>query len=259
MNVVNFDPTRVNEEIPEENAHVGIRVILADSQAIYRVGMKKVFALEDDIRVGAQVETLANLYAALQRYPTDVVVLEGQLIAGTIDAIPDLVRRSPDAKLIVQVVEADEANIVELYRRGVPGVVPRSISPDLLIKCVRKIADGETWIDNQSISWVIEAYRSQASSLTNPRAQPKLSKKELAIISCITRGMRNKEIAYQIGTTEQVIKNYLRKVYDKLGVSDRLELALYCLHHQLLKTYMQEPDPTVMAQAEPSAPLRAKM
>jgi DNA-binding NarL/FixJ family response regulator len=249
-----------NGAYEQASGGTGIRIILADSQAIYRVGMKKVFALEDDIRVVAQAETLANLHAALQRYPTDVVLLEGQMISGTIDAIPDLVRRSPDAKLIVQVAEADEANIVELYRRGVRGVVPRSISPDLLIKCVRKIADGETWIDNQSISWVIEAYRSQASSLTNPRTQPKLSKKELAIISCITRGMRNKEIAYQIGTTEQVIKNYLRKVYDKLGVSDRLELALYCLHHQLLKTYMQEPENGMpMPPAEQTTPLRAKM
>jgi DNA-binding NarL/FixJ family response regulator len=217
---------------PAAGAATGIRVILADSQSIYRVGMRKVF----------------------------VVVLEGQLIAGTIDAIPDLVKRSPDAKIIVQVVETDEANIVELYRRGVRGVVPRSISPDLLIKCIRKIADGETWIDNQSISWVIEAYRSQATSLTSPRNQPKLSKKELAIISCITRGMRNKEIAYQIGTTEQVIKNYLRKVYDKLGVSDRLELALYCLHHQLLKTYLQEhPESFPMIPEVSPAPLRAKM
>lgn len=236
-----------------------IRVVLADSQAIYRVGIKKVFALEDDIRVVAQAESLANLHAALQRYPTDVVLLEGQMIAGTIDAIPELMKRAPEAKLIVQVVEADESNIVELYRRGVRGVVPRSISPDLLIKCVRKIADGETWIDNQSISWVIEAYRSQASSLTNPRVQPKLSKKELAIISCITRGMRNKEIAYQIGTTEQVIKNYLRKVYDKLGVSDRLELALYCLHHQLLKNYSQDAEVVQMPAATQVTPLRAKM
>jgi DNA-binding NarL/FixJ family response regulator len=254
----NSDKTSNNGQ-EQSGATTGIRVVLADSQAIYRVGMKKVFALEDDIRVVAQAETLANLHAALQRYPTDVVLLEGQLIAGTIDAIPEIVRRSPDAKLIVQVVEADEANIVELYRRGVRGVVPRSIAPDLLIKCVRKIADGETWIDNQSISWVIEAYRSQASSLTNPRAQPKLSKKELAIISCITRGMRNKEIAYQIGTTEQVIKNYLRKVYDKLGVSDRLELALYCLHHQLLKAYMQEPESMPIPPASEVTPLRAKM
>jgi DNA-binding NarL/FixJ family response regulator len=236
-----------------------IRVILADSQSIYRVGMKKVFALEEDIRVVAQAESLTNLQAALERYPTDVVLLEGQLIAGTIDAIPELLKIAPDVKMIVQVVENDESNIVELYRRGVRGVVPRSISPNLLIRCVRKIFEGETWIDNQSISWVIEAYRSQANSLTNPRVQPKLSKKELAIISCITRGMRNKEIAYQIGTTEQVIKNYLRKVYDKLGVSDRLELALYCLHHQLLKNYAPESETMPLAQIIPITPLRAKM
>src|SRR6201994_2450 len=233
----------------------GIRVILADSQAIYRVGMRKIFALEDDIRVVAQAENLDNLYAALQHFPTDVVVLEGALINGAADAIPEFVRRAPDAKLIVQVSESDETNTVELYRRGVRGVVPRSISPDLLIKCVRKIAAGETWIDNQSISWVIDAYRAQAASLTNPRTQPRLSDKELAIIACITRGMRNKEIAYQIGTTEQVVKNYLRKVYDKLGVSDRLELALYCLHHQILK---QETAAAEMAFVDPGVPLRGE-
>jgi len=255
MTVVDISSNEALEmEEDDREGNAAIRIILADSQAIYRVGMRKVFALEDDIRVVAQAETLQNLYAALQRFPTDVVFLEGQLLAGTIDAIPELVRRAPEAKLIVQLSEADEANTVELYRRGVRGVVPRSISPDLLIKCVRKIADGETWIDNQSVSWVIDAYRSQATSLTNPRTQPKLSKKELAIISCITRGMRNKEIAYQIGTTEQVIKNYLRKVYDKLGVSDRLELALYCLHHQLLKKYnSEEPVP---AGAEMGLPAR---
>jgi DNA-binding NarL/FixJ family response regulator len=57
----------------------------------------------------------------------------------------------------------------------------------------------------------------------------------MAIITCITQGKRNKEIAYQLGTTEQVIKNYLRKIYDKLGVSDRLELALYCLHNKIIQ------------------------
>jgi hypothetical protein len=68
--------------------------------------------------------------------------------------------------------------------------------------------------------------------------------------------MRNKEIAYQIGTTEQVVKNYLRKIYDKLGVSDRLELALYCLHHQLLKP---EPGNEGVIFTDPGIPLRAKL
>jgi two-component system, NarL family, nitrate/nitrite response regulator NarL len=217
-----------------------IRVILADSQAIYRVGIRKVFALEDDLRVVAQADTLENLRLAIERYPSDIVLLEGSLLTGTANIIPELLRAAPDVKLIVQAVAADENQTVELYRRGVRGIVSRSISPDLLVRCVRRIAAGETWIDNQSVSWVIEAYRAQASALVNPRTQPKLSPKEMAIITCITQGKRNKEIAYQLGTTEQVIKNYLRKIYDKLGVSDRLELALYCLHNKIIKSDADE-------------------
>ena len=90
-------------------------------------------------------------------------------------------------------------------------------------------------LDNQGVNWVIEAYRAQAASLTAPRARSRLSDKEMLIVSCVTQGMRNKEIAQQVGTTEQVVKNYLRKIYDKLGVSDRLELALYCIHHRLME------------------------
>jgi two-component system, NarL family, nitrate/nitrite response regulator NarL len=217
-----------------------VRIILADSQAIYRVGIRKVFALEDDLRVVAQADSLENLRSAIGRYPTDIVLLEGGLLAGTANAIPELIRLAPDVKLIVQAVSADENYTVELYRRGVRGIVSRSISPDLLVRCVRRIAAGETWIDNQSVNWVIEAYRAQAAALVSPRSQPRLSPKEMAIITCITQGKRNKEIAFQLGTTEQVIKNYLRKVYDKLGVSDRLELALYCLHNKIIQTDADE-------------------
>jgi DNA-binding NarL/FixJ family response regulator len=212
-----------------------IRIILADSQAIYRVGIRKVFALEDDLRVVAQADTLENLRGAIERYPSDIVLLEGSLLAGTANVIPDLLRVAPDVKLIVQAVAADESYTVELYRRGVRGIISRSISPDLLVRCVRRIAAGETWIDNQSVNWVIEAYRAQATALVSPRSQPRLSPKEMSIITCITQGKRNKEIAFQLGTTEQVIKNYLRKIYDKLGVSDRLELALYCLHNKIIQ------------------------
>ncbi len=217
-----------------------IRIILADSQAIYRVGIRKVFALEDDLRVVAQADSLDSLRSAIARYPSDVVLLEGGLLAGTANVIPELLRLAPDVKLIVQAVATDESHTVELYRRGVRGIVNRSISPDLLVRCVRRIAAGETWIDNQSVNWVIEAYRAQAAALVSPRSQPRLSPKELAIITCITQGKRNKEIAFQLGTTEQVIKNYLRKIYDKLGVSDRLELALYCLHNKIIQSDADE-------------------
>jgi DNA-binding NarL/FixJ family response regulator len=220
------DPPDAGFEPGKSASNAAIRIILADSQTVYRMGVRKVFALEDDIRVIAQADTLTGLHRAIQRFPTGVVLLEDILISGAVDALPDLVCRAPQLKIIVQSAQNDESNTVKLYLRGVRGIIPRSISPDLLVKCVRKIAKGEIWIDNQSINWVIEAYRSQG------RTQPRLSPKELAIITCITQGNRNKEIAYQLGTTEQVIKNYLRKLYNKLGVSDRLELALYCLNRQ---------------------------
>jgi DNA-binding NarL/FixJ family response regulator len=222
-----------------------IRIILADSQAIYRVGIRKIFALEDDLRVVAQADSLENLRAAIERYPSDVVLLEGALLTGSASAVSDLLRTAPHAKLIIQAVSADESHTVELYRKGVRGIISRSISPDLLVRCVRRIAAGETWIDNQSVNWVIEAYRAQAAALVSPKSQPRLSPKEMAIITCITQGKRNKEIAFQLGTTEQVIKNYLRKIYDKLGVSDRLELALYCLHNKIIQG---DTDEEVLAQ-----------
>lgn len=210
-----------------------IRILLADSETIYRVGIQKILALEEDIRVVARVGTLAGLHEALQRFPTDLLLLEGRLILGAVDTISELLRAVPRLKIIFQLSQNDHVNTVELYRRGVRGIIPRSISADLLVKCVRRIAAGETWIDNESINSVIEVYRSQKNVPTSLRAQPRLSTKELAIITYITQGMRNKHIALQLGTSEQVIKNYLRKIYDKLGISDRVELALYWLNRQV--------------------------
>jgi DNA-binding NarL/FixJ family response regulator len=222
-----------------------IRIILADSQVVYRVGILQLLTSGTDMRVVAQTNTLEGIRRAVERFfipsPTQststnaIILLANNLVSGTVDAIPDLVRRAPQSKIIAQLDEKDEANVVELYRRGVSGIIQRSISPDLLVKCVRKVAAGEKWIDNQSVNRLIEAFRFQTFTGDSLRTQPRLSSKELAIISCITQGMRNKEIAGQLGTTEQVIKNYLRRVYEKLGVSDRIELAHYGLRHELHK------------------------
>jgi DNA-binding NarL/FixJ family response regulator len=211
-----------------------IKVILADTQAIFRVGIRKIFALEDDMRVVAQAETLGQTLAAIAKFPSDVILFESALSPNPAEAVTEVLKRAGTSRLIVLTGEADEDDTVEYLRRGVKGIVTRSIPPDLLVKCVRKVAEGETWLDNRGVNWVVEAYRAQAAQLTSPRPKTHLSDKEMLIVSCVTQGMKNKEIAHEVGTTEQVVKNYLRKIYDKLGVSDRLELALYCVHHRLL-------------------------
>ncbi len=219
---------------PETNREY-IRVIIADSEAIFRVGIRKIFALEDDIRVVAQAENLAQTIASVQKFPTDVVLFEITLSSSAGEAISEILEKSPKTRIVAVGNEIGEQETCDLLRRGVTGILTRSVSPDLLVRCIRKVHGGETWLDNRGVNWVIEAYRAQAAQLMAPRNQPRLSDKELQIISGVTQGMKNKDIAQEIGTTEQVVKNYLRKVYDKLGVSDRLELALYCMHHRLLE------------------------
>ena len=220
-----------------------LRIILADSEAIFRVGMSKIFAQWEDLQVVAQSETLAQTLTAVSTIPADVILFELGLSPSPADAISEVAARAiPGAKLVVVTPRAGEQETVDFLRRGVRGILARSVSPDLLVRCVRKVAAGETWLDKQAVNWVIEAYRTQTLQGTAPQQQLRLSEKEMMIISGVTQGMKNKEIAREVGTTEQVVKNYLRKIYDKLHVVDRLELALYSMHHRLLDGHLPAPN-----------------
>ncbi len=220
-----------------------IRVIVADTQAIFRAGLRKIFALEDDIRVVGQAETLAQAQSAVKKFSCDVVIFEAALAQNPVEAVADLLRQNPAMRLVVVTPGANEELTLELFRRGAHGILSREVEPDLLVDCLRKVAGGDTWLDSQAIRWVMEAYRSQNSRPAGARPKVQLTPKETLIVSCVTQGMKNKEIALRVGTTEQVVKNYLRKVYDKLGVADRLELALYCLNHHVVDNTKVPPMP----------------
>ncbi len=229
-------PVNVEENLGAGDDSKGqfVRVIVADSQAIFRAGLRKVFALEDDIRVVGQAETLPQVQSALKKFSCDVVIFEAALAPHPVEAVAELLRQNPDVRAVVVTPGADEELTLELFRRGAHGIVSREVEPELLVECLRKVAAGQTWLDSQGVHWVMEAYRNQNNRPAGTRLKVQLTPKETTIVSCVTQGMKNKEIALRVGTTEQVVKNYLRKVYDKLGVADRLELALYCLNHHIV-------------------------
>jgi DNA-binding NarL/FixJ family response regulator len=218
-------------------------VILADTQAIFRAGLRKVFALEDDIRVVGQAETLQQTQSAVAKFSADVLIFEAALTPDPVEAVGNLLRQNSPLRVVVVTPGADEDLTLELFRRGAHGIVSREVEPELLVECLRKVVAGETWLDSQGIRWVMEAYRNQNNRPTGSRPKVQLTPKEMLIVSCVTQGMKNKEIALRVGTTEQVVKNYLRKVYDKLGVADRLELALYCLNHHVVDNTKVPPLP----------------
>ena len=112
---------------------------------------------------------------------------------------------------------------------GGHGVVYRNVTSASLVDCVRRVARGETWVQDIAVPSELTE-----NDMVGLRVRDRLTAKELRIVALIVQGYKNKEIATQLGTTEQVIKNYLRNVYDKIGVSDRLELALFTIHHRIL-------------------------
>ncbi|GAC1436036.1 MAG: response regulator transcription factor [Terriglobales bacterium] len=219
-------PQETNEE-----AHL-IRVIVADSQAIFRAGLRKIFAVEDDIRVVGQAETLGQTISAAQKFSADILIFEAAM-ADTADTIADVMRQNPALRFVVVTLDPDEELTLDLFRRGVHAIVSREIEPEMFVDCLRKVSQGEPWLDPKATNWVLQAYRAQGTRPASSRSKVQLTPKESLIVSCVTQGMKNKEIAVRVGTTEQVVKNYLRKVYDKLGVADRLELALFCLNHRM--------------------------
>ena len=235
---VNLEPEDI---LQPEDGKGTIRVIVADSQAIFRAGLRKVFALEDDIRVVGQAESLDQTVAAVHKFSADVVIFEAALAPNPSDAVADLLRQSATCHLVVVLQEPDQDLTLELFRRGAHVIVSREIEPEMLVECLRKVAQNEPWLESRAIAWVMQAYRTQGLRPSGSRPKVSLTPKESLIVSCVTQGMKNKEIALRVGTTEQVVKNYLRKVYDKLGVADRLELALFCLNHRVLDGTMAAP------------------
>lgn len=224
-----------NNEMPGDGKAEPIRVIVADTQAIFRAGLRKIFALEDDIRVVGQAETYSQTLSAVKKFSSDILIFEAALAPNACEAVAEILRQTPTCKLVVVTETPDEGLTLELFRGGAHGIVSREVEPEMLVQCLHKVAQGESFLETQAVNWVLQAYRTQATRPAGGRAKVSLTPKETLIVSCVTQGMKNKEIAQRVGTTEQVVKNYLRKVYDKLGVADRLELALYCLHNRVLE------------------------
>src|SRR6266852_3180473 len=242
------------EGVQPEDGKGTIRVIVADTQAIFRVGLRKIFALEDDIRVVGQAESLDQTVAAIQKFAADIVIFEAALSPNPADAVSDLLRQNTTCRLVVVLQEPDQEMTLDLFRRGAHGIVSREVEPEMLVECLRKVAQGEPWLDSRAVAWVMNAYRTQVLRPAGSRPKVSLTPKESLIVSCVTQGMKNKEIALRVGTTEQVVKNYLRKVYDKLGVADRLELALFCLHNRVLDSSAKVPAAHEPSSGNGSAP-----
>jgi DNA-binding NarL/FixJ family response regulator len=201
------------------------KIILADSQAIFRAGTAKVLAMDEELRIIAQCADVERLFHAVTTFPGSIV-----LFAASLRPEMNRLRMLLDSAGSRGIVIAEHTDGAAAYlQNGFLGVVFRNVTGQALVECVRRVAAGETWLPPHLMQ-----PESPEEDMVGTRVRDRLTPKEMRIVALIVQGCKNREIAQRLKTTEQVIKNYLRSVYDKTGVSDRLELALFTIHHRVL-------------------------
>ncbi|MGH9326538.1 MAG: LuxR C-terminal-related transcriptional regulator [Terriglobia bacterium] len=217
---------------PERTDRKKTRVLIADREAIFRFGLRRILSTENDLRVVAEAENATEaLHLARQAKPQVIFLQAGLALEKVADLILRLRSGSPGCKLVIAAAELSEGESVGYIRAGASGVILKSVEPALFIKCVRKVRQNEIWLPKQEVTHMAKELEGAPVSL--PRPADTLTRREKMIISYLTQGWRNREIADHLSISEQTVKNHLRAVYDKVGVSDRLELVLYVIYQRI--------------------------
>ena len=215
-------------------AKQAIRILVADDHAIFRDGLRKLLEGADDIQIVGEASNGVECTKMLAKLKPDILLLDlrmpekdglGVLEEVNFDTLP--------TRVIVLTAAEDDRDVVRAMRLGARGVVLKQSASDLLVKSIRKVYEGEIWLDNRMTAEVIDAFK-KSSEAGQRREKPLLSDREKEIVQLVAQGFRNREIGEKLFISEQTVKNHLHNIFDKLGVSDRLELALYAIHHRLI-------------------------
>lgn len=217
-----------------------IKVMIADDHPIVREGLRKLLNLEDDIDVVGDAADGRELVEKAQTLQPDVILLDLRMpnLDG-LGALQTLQHTGSKARVIILTASEDKNEFVQAMKLGCSGIVLKQTAADLIVKSIRKVHSGEIWLDSHTTAAVMRQFAAPGDIGGGPapsgkiRERSPLSTREREIVALVAQGYKNKEMAEKMFISEQTVKNHLHNIFDKLGVSDRLELALYAIHKGL--------------------------
>jgi len=214
-----------------------IRIVIADDHPIFRDGLRKLLMLEEDFRVVAEARDGKEVLEVLDEHQPDILLLDLKMPGlDGLTALQKLQNSRTKTKVIVLTASEDKNQFVQAMKFGTCGIVLKQTATELLIKSIRKVHAGEIWLDSHTTAAVMRQFSSPMDSApmgSRDRDRSPLSQREREIVVLVAQGFKNKEMAEKMFISEQTVKNHLHNIFDKLGVSDRLELALYAIHKNI--------------------------
>jgi DNA-binding NarL/FixJ family response regulator len=216
-----------------------IRVLIADDHAIFRDGLRKLLEADSGLSVvGEAADGIEALKLAVKLKP-DILLLDLAMPRQPgLDTLGELAGTCPNLRTILLTAAIEKAQIVQALQLGARGVVMKESATQLLLKCIRAVMKGELWVGRESVSDLVQFLR---EGTRDPRQKEPLRKnfgltpRELEVVAAIVGGYTNRDVAQRFSISEDTVKHHLTNIFDKLGVSNRLELALFAVHHRLVE------------------------
>ncbi len=211
-----------------------IKIALADDHTIFRDGLRRLLSLEPDFDVIAEAQNGTEVLDLVRDHEPDILLLDLKMPGlDGLSALQRIQSQKLKTKIIVLTASDNEGEYVQAMKFGTSGIVLKQTATELLIKSIRKVHGGEIWLDARTTAAVMRQFASPGDLGPRERDKPRLSNREREIVALVAQGFKNKEIAERMFISEQTVKNHLHNIFDKLGVSDRLELALYAIHRNI--------------------------
>jgi two-component system NarL family response regulator len=195
-----------------------IRVIIADDHALFRQGLKSMLRLQPDVTVVAELERASDLLPALEQHPCDILLLDLQMERKALADIEALAER---VAIIVVTASERPDDVLAAMRAGARGVVFKRFAIETLMTALRAVSDGQVWMPPALQAAV-------ATGLRGPAAAT-LTRREREIARHVGLGLRNAEVGRELSISEVTVKTHINNIFQKLGLRDRVELALYAI------------------------------
>ena len=213
-----------------------IKILLADDHPIFRDGLKRLLEAEPGFKVIGEASNGVEAVRLVKQMKPELLLLDLSMPQQTgIEAIRELGSLGASVRIILLTAAAEKSQIVEALQLGARGVVLKDSATQLLIQAIRTVMGGEYWVGREQVSNLVQYLRTLMQTTAQERKQRKfgLTPRELEIVSAVVAGFANKEIASHFKISEDTVKHHLSNIFDKLGVSTRLELALFAVNQSL--------------------------
>jgi two-component system, NarL family, nitrate/nitrite response regulator NarL len=211
-----------------------IKLLIADDHTIFRDGLRKLLDSDDEIIIVGEARDGVECIKKLGELKPEILLLDLRMLDKNGLAVLEAVNFDTlPTRVIVLTAAEDDRDVVRAMRLGARGVVRKESAIDLLLKSIHRVHAGEICLDSHMTAEVIKAFSTSSESGASG-GKPLLSDREMEVVQLVAQGFQNKEIGKKLFISGQTVKNHMAHIFDKLGVSDRLELALYAIHHLLI-------------------------